>query len=62
MTYNKPMKNKTNYTIQFFHGLEGVWKGTGSGTFYDLAQAKQVMRKQAEMCDYMVDFRIEEVA
>ena len=54
----------TNYHIQFFHGLEGVWKDIK--TLQNIAtpeEAKAFMKSQVEMCDGMVDFRIvEEVA
>jgi hypothetical protein len=50
-----------NYTVQFFHGLEGVWKGTGTETFAELDKAKAFMKAQSEMCGGCVDFRIEEL-
>ena len=49
------------YTVQFFHGLEGVWKGTGSETFTDREAARAFMTAQSQMCGGCVDFRIEEV-
>ena len=55
------MKN-TNYTIEFFHGLEGIWKPAGLPTFTTREEAKKVMKAQAEMTGYAVDFHIVEVA
>ena len=53
------MKN-TIYTIEFFHGQEGVWKPAGLRIFTDLEEAKKVMTAQVEMTGGLVDFRIEE--
>ena len=58
---NNIMKN-TNYTVQFFHGIEGVWKGTGGRIFTDREAARAFMTAQSEMCGGAVAFRIEEVA
>ena len=55
------MKN-TNYTVEFFHGIEGVWKGTGGRIFTDREAAREYMTAQSEMCGGAVAFRIEEVA
>ena len=50
------------YTIQYWNERDMEWKGTGSGTIYDLSHAKQRMRALAQQCDYCVRFRVEEVA
>ena len=49
-----------NYTIQFFHGQQGVWKAAGGHTFTELDKARAYMKAQSEMTGRMVDFRIEE--
>ncbi len=49
---------KNNYTIQFFHGLEGVWKDIKTVTTLD--EAKAFMQAQIEMCGGCVDFHIME--
>ena len=50
------------YTVQFFHGGQGVWKGTGGHTFTDREAARAFMTAQSQMCGGCVAFRIEEVA
>ena len=55
------MKNQTTYTIQFWHGGEAVWKNNGNRPFDTLEKARECMKANAELCDYMVDFRIVEV-
>ena len=45
-----------NYTIQFFHGLEGVWKDLQ--TVATLEEAKAFKQAQIEMCGGAVDFCI----
>jgi len=57
------MKNQT-YKIQFWHGKEAVWKDIPTRlNIATLDEAKDFMKAQQEMCDYMVDFCIvEEVA
>ena len=59
------MKTQT-YKIQYFDGRgdQKVWKDVPTRLNIDtLDGAKDFMKAQQEMCDYMVDFRIlEEVA
>ena len=56
------MKN-TNYTIQFFHGQEGIWKPAGLHAFTTREDAKKHLDAQVRMTSGMVQFRIaEEVA
>ena len=50
------------YTIEYWNGHDMAWKSTGSGTFYDKAQAISKMKSLAEMCDYSVRFHITEVS
>ena len=49
------------FTVQYWNGHDLAWKGTGSGTFYDKSQAIQKMKALAEMTDFSVRFRVEEV-
>ena len=42
----------------YWNPREAQWKGTGSGSFYDISHAKSQMRKLAEMCDYSCNFRV----
>ena len=51
-----------NYTIQFFHGLDGVWKRSTIQVFATLEEAKASKQAHIEMCGGVVDFRIMEVA
>ena len=57
------MKTQT-YKIQFFGGPKKVWKDLPTRlNIATLQEAKDFMKAQQEMCNYMVDFRIiEEVA
>ena len=56
------MKN-TTFKIQFFGGPKKVWKELPTlQEIATLEEAKAFMKAQQEMCDYMVDFRIVEVA
>jgi len=50
-----------NYTIQFFHGLDGVWKRSTIQVFATLEEAKASKQAHIEMCGGCVDFRIVEV-
>ena len=47
------------FTIQYWNERDAQWKGTGSGTIYDIGTAKQRMRALSEQCDHCVRFRIE---
>ena len=47
------------FHIQYWNERDMEWKGTGSGTFYDLSQAKQRMRSLSQQCDYCVRFRVD---
>jgi hypothetical protein len=64
MAYNKPMNKTTmkNYTIEFFHGQQGVWKRSTMQVFATLEEAKASKKAHLEMCGGCVDFRIMEVA
>ena len=53
------MKN-TSYTVEFFHGIEGIWKSATVRTFTDREAARTFMTAQSEMCGGAVAFRIEE--
>ena len=55
------MKN-TNYTIEYWNGLQDVWKPATNQVFTDLDRAKEVMKAHFKMTDYAVDFQIVEVA
>ena len=56
------MKN-TTFKIQFFGGPKAEWKELPTlQKIATLDEAKAFKKAQQEMCDYMVDFRIEEVA
>ena len=61
---NQTTMNNTTYKIQFFGGPKKVWKDLPTRlNIATLEEAKDFMKAQQEMCDYMVDFRIvEEVA
>jgi hypothetical protein len=50
------------YVIQYWNERDAEWRGTGSGTFYDKAQAVRRMKANAEMTDFTVRFRVEPVA
>ena len=47
------------YSIQYWNERDLVWKGTGSGTFYDLSSARARMRALSQQCDYCVRFRVD---
>ena len=47
------------YIIQYWNPVDAEWRSTGSGTFYDKAQALRRMRSTAEMTDFTVRFRVE---
>ena len=51
-----------NYTIEFFHGLDGVWKRSTIKVFATLEEAKASKKAHIGMCGGVVDFRIVEVA
>ena len=53
---------KTIYTVQFFHGGQGIWKAAGGHTFADREVARNFMTAQSQMCNGCVAFRIQEVA
>ena len=55
------MKNQ-NYTIEFFHGLEGSWKRSTMQVFATLEEAKASKQAHIEMCGGCVEFRIMEIA
>ena len=50
--------NDMTYIIQYWNERDHEWRGTGSGTFYDKAQAVRRMRATAEMTDFTVRFRV----
>ena len=50
------------FIIEYWNGKDAEWKGTGSGTFYDMSMARARMRAMAEQCDYCVNFRIEDIS
>ena len=50
---------KNYYTVEFFHGGEGVWKPVGTQTFTELEKAQAYKAAQIQMCSGMVDFRIQ---
>jgi len=50
---------KNYYTVEFFHGLQGVWKPVGTDTFTELEEAQAYKKAQIEMCGGVVDFRIQ---
>jgi len=53
------MNMKNNYTIEFFHGQQGIWKSAGGPSFTELDKARAYMKAQSEMTGGCVDFRIE---
>ena len=56
---NKQTTMKNYYTVEFFHGLEGIWKPVGTDTFTELEEAQAYKKAQIEMCGGVVDFRIQ---
>ena len=50
------------FTVYYWNERAAEWRGTGSGSFYDLAQAKQRLRALAEQCDYCVRFKVDDVS
>ena len=46
------------FIIEYYNEREMLWKGAGSGTFYDKSQANKVASKNAAMSDGLVRFRV----
>ena len=61
-TFTKQTMKNTSYTVEFFHGIEGIWKSATVRTFTDREAARTFMTAQSEMCGGAVAFRIEEIA
>ena len=57
---NQKETTMKSYKIEFFHGGQGVWKGTGTETFADREAARAFMTAQSQMCGGCVAFRIME--
>ena len=50
------------FTVYYWNERDAEWRGTGSGSFYDLSHAKQRLRALAEQCDYCVRFKVDDVS
>ena len=59
--FTKQTMKNTSYTVEFFHGIEGIWKSATARTFTDREAARTFMTTQSQMCGGAVAFRIEEV-
>ena len=50
---------KNYYVVEFFHGGEGIWKSVGAETFTEQEKAQAYKKAQFELCNGMVEFRIQ---
>lgn len=46
------------YTILYYNESHAEWRGTGSGNFTDIKDARKRMRALADQCNRCVSFKL----